>query len=57
MAYRIYLTDSFYLQGQNKIWTARFEDILNGNVKVPEEMDGDAIAESVISGAGLVSKE
>lgn len=57
MAYRIYITDSFYLDGQGKMWTARFEDILNGTVKPVEEVNGDEIAEDVIRKAGLICKE
>lgn len=55
--YRYYLTDCFYLNGQNKHFNVRFEDLLKGNWKPPEDMDGDKIAADVIAKAGLVVKE
>ena len=55
--YRYYLTDSFYCNGQNQHLTVRYFDLLNGKRLPSEEMDGDAIAEDVITKAGLVVKE
>lgn len=55
--YRFYLTDCFYLSGQNKHFTVRYEDLIKGRWKPPQDVDGDEIAADVIAKAGLVVKE
>lgn len=57
MAYRFYITDGFYAEGNNKRMSHRFYDLIMGNVKFDEDVDGDAIAEEVIRNAGLIYKE
>ena len=57
MAYRIYVTDSFYHEERREIWTVRYEDLINGNAKRKREADGDKIALEVIEKAGIRCKE
>lgn len=50
-AYRIYITDSLYANGQGKALTARYYDLIH-----PKEIDprsGDEIALDVINRLGL----
>lgn len=54
MAYRIYVTDSLFYQGQNQRLTSRYLDLLNRKV---DNRTGDEIARDVIVGAGLRFKE
>ena len=56
-AYRFYISDALYFNGQNKCWTVRFADLLNGTWKPPEPVDGDKLAEEVIRKAGLTMVE
>lgn len=50
-AYRIYVTDSLNLQGQNKYLSMRYYDMINP--KPNDERTGDEIALEVIKKAGI----
>lgn len=50
MAYRVYVTDCLFYQGQNQRLTSRFVDLLNRKV---DDRDGDEIAIDVIDKLGL----
>lgn len=54
MAYRIYVTDCIFYQGQNQHLTSRFIDLINKKV---DNRSGDEIAIDVIKKAGLRFKE
>lgn len=50
-AYRIYVTDSLYLQGQGKAFSRRYSDLIK-----PAAIDtrtGDEIAEDIIKKLGI----
>lgn len=52
MSYRVYMTDSVHLYGENKHITNRWYDILR---PAPvEDIDADTIAVDIIQRAGLV---
>lgn len=51
LAYRIYVTDSFYAQGRGLAPAERFVDKME--LVEHYELDGDEIAQSVIKNAGL----
>ena len=55
--YRYYLTDCFYFQGQNKCWSVRFCDIINGNWKPQKEMNGDEVVADLVARGGFTIKE
>ena len=55
--YRIYVTDTMYLNGENKRFNYRFIDIINGKVKLPDQRSGDEIAEDVFKRAGITLGE
>lgn len=46
-AYRIYITDCYFLQGQNKVPSVRFHDLLYPPMEYTEE-DGDEIVQELI---------
>ena len=53
-AYRIYVCESFRLQGENKYLTISYKDIINPPKKVAEDnRSGDDIAEDIILRMGL----
>lgn len=54
MAYRVYVTDCLFYQGQNQRLTTRFVDLLNKKV---DNRSGDEIVLDVMSKAGLRFKE
>lgn len=51
LAYRFYITDGIYAQGNDQHLTNRFADLLSGIGK--EEKDGDEIASDIIGRLGL----
>ena len=53
LAYKIYVTDSLKLSGENKYITARWIDTFNP----PETTDGDSIFERVVKKHGLTVTE
>ena len=57
ITYRYYITESIFLNGENKRLTFRYRDLLDGKVKPPDHRSGDEIAEDVIKRAGLKLKE
>lgn len=50
-AYRIYITDSFYLQGQGKAFNERWCDLVNP--KIEDDKTAEEIAMEVMANAGL----
>lgn len=56
-AYRIYMSDSLYLHGQNKAFTAKWNDLMEYEPTEYDDMDADEIALTVIKKAGLTFKE
>lgn len=46
------MTDCFFLQGQNKMFTERWRDLVDLN-RVVDERSADEIAADVIKNAGL----
>lgn len=57
LAYRIYITDSLYYDGRNKVMNKRFEECLEAGKKNKQEIDGDELAAQIIKNAGLILKE
>lgn len=55
-SYRIYITDTLYLQGQNKRLSVRYADIINKRKK-EDTRSGDEIALEVIEKLGLKVKQ
>ena len=54
MAYRVYVTDCLFYQGQNQRLNIRYIDLLNKKV---DNRDGDEIALDVINNVGLRFKK
>lgn len=52
-AWKMYIADSLYYQGRNKVLTVRYADLF----KSKDERSGDEIAAEVIRAAGLVVVE
>lgn len=52
-AYRIYMTDSFYLQGQGKAFNERWCDLINPDRIEEESKSAEEIAMEVMANAGL----
>lgn len=50
-AYRMYVTDSLHYQGEGKMLTSRWADVVQRKV---DTRTGDEIVMDVINGAGLV---
>lgn len=57
LAYRIYVTDCFYLQGQQKVFQERWSDLMDINDQNVDERSADEIAFDIMSKAGLTFKE
>ena len=54
MAYRIYVTDSLKLQGEQKYYTKRYIEIIRPQKEeIVDERTADDIAESIIKCMGL----
>lgn len=53
LAYRIYVTDSLYLDAQNKMMNMRYAEIIGLKKTKVDTRSGDEIAEDVIKRAGL----
>ena len=51
-AYRVYITDSFYLQGQGKAFSKRFYELIKQR-RATDNRTGDEIAADVINKMGL----
>lgn len=53
MAYRIYVTDSLYLNGQNQRFVKRYSEFIGLTQNEVDTRTGDEIAEDIIKRAGL----
>lgn len=56
-AYRIYVTDCFYLQGQGMSPSIRFDDWINKKPQIADDRSGEEIILDVMSRNGLTFRK